>query len=277
MSKDLLKIENLVVSVKDTHQRLVNKLSFTIKRCHSLALVGENGSGKTTVSKAVLCFLPDNCHIQSGKILYSGVDITHLSRKKLQQIRGKKIATIFQNAQGALTPSMRVGAQIVETLRHHFVMSKEEALAKAYELLVNVHIEFPDRCLQQYPFELSGGMCQRISIAIALATNPELIIADEPSTALDSISQAQVLRVLKQIHQNNSTALILITHNLALVSELCDEMAIIRHGEIIEQGPVQRILNSPHHPYTQKLVNAVPRIPNIRNPLSSELLATTAH
>ncbi|CRH61063.1 oligopeptide transport system ATP-binding protein [Chlamydia trachomatis] len=242
-----------------------------------MALVGENGSGKTTVSKAVLGFLPDNCYIQSGRILYSSTDITRLSRRQLQTIRGKKIATIFQNAMGTLTPSMRVGAQIVETLRHHFDMSKEEAFSKARELLESVHIESPDRCLQLYPFELSGGMCQRVSIAIALATNPELIIADEPSTALDSISQAQVLRVLTQIHQNHSTALLLITHNLALVSELCEEMAIIRYGEIVEQGPVQELLHSPSHPYTQQLIRAIPRIPSPSYLSPTEPLATTAY
>lgn len=277
MSEDLLKIDNLVVSVKDSNQRLVNHLSLTIKRCQSMALVGENGSGKTTVSKAVLRFLPDNCYIQSGRILYSSTDITRLSRRQLQTIRGKKIATIFQNAMGTLTPSMRVGAQIVETLRHHFDMSKEEAFSKARELLESVHIESPDRCLQLYPFELSGGMCQRVSIAIALATNPELIIADEPSTALDSISQAQVLRVLTQIHQNHSTALLLITHNLALVSELCEEMAIIRYGEIVEQGPVQELLHSPSHPYTQQLIRAIPRIPSPSYLSPTEPLATTAY
>lgn len=277
MSEDLLKIDNLVVSVKNSNQRLVNHLSLTIKRCQSMALVGENGSGKTTVSKAVLGFLPDNCYIQSGRILYSSTDITRLSRRQLQTIRGKKIATIFQNAMGTLTPSMRVGAQIVETLRHHFDMSKEEAFSKARELLGSVHIESPDRCLQLYPFELSGGMCQRVSIAIALATNPELIIADEPSTALDSISQAQVLRVLTQIHQNHSTALLLITHNLALVSELCEEMAIIRYGEIVEQGPVQELLHSPSHPYTQQLIRAIPRIPSPSYLSPTEPLATTAY
>lgn len=277
MSEDLLKIDNLVVSVKDSNQRLVNHLSLTIKRCQSMALVGENGSGKTTVSKAVLGFLPDNCYIQSGRILYSSTDITRLSRRQLQTIRGKKIATIFQNAMGTLTPSMRVGAQIVETLRHHFDMSKEEAFSKSRELLESVHIESPDRCLQLYPFELSGGMCQRVSIAIALATNPELIIADEPSTALDSISQAQVLRVLTQIHQNHSTALLLITHNLALVSELCEEMAIIRYGEIVEQGPVQELLHSPSHPYTQQLIRAIPKIPSPSYLSPKEPLATTAY
>ncbi|ATW19931.1 peptide ABC transporter ATP-binding protein [Chlamydia trachomatis] len=277
MSEDLLKIDNLVVSVKDSNQRLVNHLSLTIKRCQSMALVGENGSGKTTVSKAVLGFLSDNCYIQSGRILYSSTDITRLSRRQLQTIRGKKIATIFQNAMGTLTPSMRVGAQIVETLRHHFDMSKEEAFSKARELLESVHIESPDRCLQLYPFELSGGMCQRVSIAIALATNPELIIADEPSTALDSISQAQVLRVLTQIHQNHSTALLLITHNLALVSELCEEMAIIRYGEIVEQGPVQELLHSPSHPYTQQLIRAIPKIPSPSYLSPKEPLATTAY
>ncbi|WP_322631969.1 ABC transporter ATP-binding protein [Chlamydia trachomatis] len=277
MSEDLLKIDNLVVSVKDSNQRLVNHLSLTIKRCQSMALVGENGSGKTTVSKAVLGFLPDNCYIQSGRILYSSTDITRLSRRQLQTIRGKKIATIFQNAMGTLTPSMRVGAQIVETLRYHFDMSKEEAFSKARELLESVHIESPDRCLQLYPFELSGGMCQRVSIAIALATNPELIIADEPSTALDSISEAQVLRVLTQIHQNHSTALLLITHNLALVSELCEEMAIIRYGEIVEQGPVQELLHSPSHPYTQQLIRAIPKIPSPSYLSPKEPLATTAY
>ncbi|AAF73561.1 ABC transporter ATP-binding protein [Chlamydia muridarum str. Nigg] len=277
MSKTLLKIENLVVAIKESNQRLVNHLSLTIKQRQSLALVGENGSGKTTVSKAILGFLPDNCCIQSGKIFYSGTDITRLSRKEFQSIRGKKISTIFQNAMGTLTPSMRVGTQIIETLRHHFVMSKEEAFAKARELLVSVHIESPDRCLQLYPFELSGGMCQRVSIAIALATNPELIIADEPSTALDSISQAQVLRVLKQIHQNNNTALLLITHNLALVSELCEEMAIIHHGEIVEQGPVHELLRSPSHPYTQKLIRAIPKIPNLYNPKHSKTAAIPAY
>ncbi|AFS26093.1 ABC transporter family protein [Chlamydia psittaci WC] len=261
MPDTLLNIRNLTIASNNPRRLLIDNLSLSIKKRHSLALVGENGSGKTTITKAILGFLPDNCEILEGDIFFENTNLKTLSYKKCQKIRGKKIATVLQNAIGSLTPSMRIGAQIVETLRQHNPITKQEAYAKALELLSSVCIPNPERCFHLYPFELSGGMRQRTVIAISLASSPELILADEPTTALDSVSQAQVLRILRKVHKEHHTAMLLVTHNLALVTELCDDIAIIKDGQLVETGSVKEIFSSPQHPYTKRLLKAVSKIP----------------
>lgn len=261
MPNTLLNIRNLTIASNNPRRLLIDNLSLSIKKRHSLALVGENGSGKTTITKAILGFLPDNCEILEGDIFFENTNLKTLSYKKFQKIRGKKIATVLQNAIGSLTPSMRIGAQIVETLRQHNPITKQEAYAKALELLSSVCIPNPERCFHLYPFELSGGMRQRTIIAISLASSPELILADEPTTALDSVSQAQVLRILRKVHKEHHTAMLLVTHNLALVTELCDDIAIIKDGQLVETGSVKEIFSSPQHPYTKRLLKAVSKIP----------------
>ncbi|KPZ39642.1 ABC transporter ATP-binding protein [Chlamydia psittaci] len=261
MPDTLLNIRNLTIASNNPRRLLIDNLSLSIKKRHSLALVGENGSGKTTITKAILGFLPDNCEILEGDIFFENTNLKTLSYKKFQKIRGKKIATVLQNAFGSLTPSMRIGAQIVETLRQHNPITKQEAYAKALELLSSVCIPNPERCFHLYPFELSGGMRQRTVIAISLASSPELILADEPTTALDSVSQAQVLRILRKVHKEHHTAMLLVTHNLALVTELCDDIAIIKDGQLVETGNVKEIFSSPQHPYTKRLLKAVSKIP----------------
>ncbi|QXE27018.1 ABC transporter ATP-binding protein [Chlamydia buteonis] len=261
MPDTLLNIQNLTIASNNPRRLLIDNLSLSIKKRHSLALVGENGSGKTTITKAILGFLPDNCEILEGNIFFENTNLKTLSYKKFQKIRGKKIATVLQNAIGSLTPSMRIGAQIVETLRQHNPITKKEAYARALELLTSVCIPNPERCFHLYPFELSGGMRQRTVIAISLASSPELILADEPTTALDSVSQAQVLRILRKVHKEHHTAMLLVTHNLALVTELCDDIAIIKDGQLVETGSVKEIFSSPKHPYTKRLLKAVSKIP----------------
>ncbi|CAG9045798.1 Oligopeptide transport ATP-binding protein OppD [Chlamydia abortus] len=261
MADTLLNIQNLTIASNNPRRLLIDNLSLSIKKRHSLALVGENGSGKTTITKAILGFLPDNCEILEGNIFFENTNLKTLSYKKFQKIRGKKIATVLQNALGSLTPSMRIGAQIVETLRQHNPITKKEAYAKALELLTSVCIPNPERCFHLYPFELSGGMRQRTVIAISLASSPELILVDEPTTALDSVSQAQILRILRKVHKEHHTAMLLVTHNLALVTELCDDIAIIKDGQLVETGSVKEIFSSPQHPYTKRLLKAVSKIP----------------
>ncbi|EGK69323.1 putative peptide ABC transporter [Chlamydia abortus LLG] len=261
MADILLNIQNLTIASNNPRRLLIDNLSLSIKKRHSLALVGENGSGKTTITKAILGFLPDNCEILEGNIFFENTNLKTLSYKKFQKIRGRKIATVLQNALGSLTPSMRIGAQIVETLRQHNPITKKEAYAKALELLTSVCIPNPERCFHLYPFELSGGMRQRTVIAISLASSPELILADEPTTALDSVSQAQILRILRKVHKEHHTAMLLVTHNLALVTELCDDIAIIKDGQLVETGSVKEIFSSPQHPYTKRLLKAVSKIP----------------
>ncbi|SPN73357.1 Glutathione import ATP-binding protein GsiA,oligopeptide transporter ATP-binding component,ABC-type oligopeptide transport system, ATPase component,nickel import ATP-binding protein NikD,ABC transporter [Chlamydia serpentis] len=261
MDSLLLNIKNLTIDSKNPAKTLVENLSLKLREHRNLALVGESGSGKTTITKAILGFLPENCFVKSGSISFEDIDINRLSPKELYKIRGKKIATILQNAMGSLTPSMRIGTQIIETLRQHHKINKNEAYQKAMKLLTDVRIPNPLHSFSQYPFELSGGMRQRVVIAIALASNPKLILADEPTTALDSMSQAQVLRILHNIQKQRKSTILLVTHNLSLVKELCDDVCIIKNGKLIETGPVEKIFSNPKDPYTLQLLNAVTKIP----------------
>ncbi|WP_246481875.1 ABC transporter ATP-binding protein [Chlamydiifrater volucris] len=259
----LLKVHELSIyheTMSGNFVPIVKDISFSIRKGDRFALVGESGSGKTMISKAITSFLPKKCTV-SGKILFDDTDLSTLSPKDIHKLRGKRISYIPQNAMGALTPSMKVGTQLTEPLIHHLGLSKEEAFEKALNLLENVKIANPRRCLSLYPFELSGGMRQRIVIAIALSCKPDLIIADEPTTALDSVSQWKVLSILNNLSKRYQSSLFLITHNLSIVPELCEYVAVMQSGNIIEIGPVKKVFSSPAHPYTQKLLDSFTKIP----------------
>lgn len=261
MPNTLLSIKNLTIESTTSKKILLRNLSLQLKSNQNLALVGENGSGKTTLIKAITGFLPDHCRITSGTITLKGLEITQMNYKQIHRLRGHVFSMVLQNAMGSLTPSMRIGHQIMETLNQQSNLSKQQKLDVAIQLLHSVNIHQAEECLSLYPFELSGGMQQRVAIAIALANSPEFLLADEPTSALDSISQTQVIRVLQKIRQDQLTTLLLVTHNLALVTDLCDQVLVIKQGEVVELGAVSTVFSTPSHPYTKSLLQAVTKIP----------------
>lgn len=261
MPNTLLSIKDLTIESVTSKKILIHNLSLQLHPNQNLALVGENGSGKTTLIKAITGFLPDNCRITSGTISLKGQEMNQISYRQLHRLRGSVFSMVLQNAMGSLTPSMRIGDQIIEALNKYSYLSKQKKRETAIQLLHSVNIQQAEECLSLYPFELSGGMRQRVVIAIALANSPEFLLADEPTTALDSISQTQVIRVLQKIRQDQLTTLLLVTHNLALVTDLCDQVIVIKNGEVVEMGAVSTVFSSPVHPYTKSLLQAVTKIP----------------
>ncbi len=259
---DLLKIENLSVeyTIGKRVVHAVNDVSFEIKSGESLALVGESGCGKSTIAKAILRILPDRgARISSGSILYEGEDLATMPEKGLEQVRGDKIAMVFQDPMTALNPVKRVIDQISGVIRlHNPGMSKREAEHRGVEMLKTVGIS-PDR-VRDYPHQFSGGMQQRVVVAIGLCCNPDLLLADEPTTALDVTIQAQVLEMMHALTQRRNTALLLITHNLGIVAENCDNVAVIYGGEIVEYGSVRELFKNPCHPYSIGLFGAIPDV-----------------
>lgn len=267
---------DILLSVKDlkieyTSQgslvHAVNGISFFMRRGTTLGLVGETGAGKTSTAKAILRILPDvSAKITQGSIEFLGEDLLGLSEKQMRRIRGQKISMIFQDPMTALNPIMRVGDQISEVIRLHNSISKIEAKQRAIKMLEMVGIS-QDR-YHEYPHQFSGGMKQRVVIAIALACGPELLIADEPTTALDVTIQAQVLDMINSLKQEYDTSMLLITHDLGVVAKVCDDVAVIYAGEIVEMGSKQAIFDNPIHPYTIGLFKAVPRIDDDADRLS---------
>ena len=245
--------------------RAVDNVSFYVEKGKALGLAGESGCGKTTIALSLLRILPPNGRIMSGKILFKGEDIVALDENYLRaNIRWKEIALIFQGAMNALNPIFRVGDQIVEAIRYHEPhVSAKEAKERAMKLFELVGIN-PER-VDSYPFELSGGMRQRAMIAMALACNPSLLIADEPGTALDVIVQAQILRLLRELKDKLNLSMILISHDLSIIAEVCEDVAIMYAGKIVERGPALAIFKKPLHPYTQGLISA---FPNVKAPKS---------
>ena len=256
---DLLKVEDLsvVYTAGKKIVRAVNGVSFEIKRGESLALVGESGCGKSTIAKAILRILPDRgAGISGGKILFEGQDLATLPEKEMQHIRGDKISMVFQDPMTALNPTMRVGDQIADGIALHDKLSKQEAEQKAMEILEMVGIS--RERYREYPHQFSGGMKQRVVIAIALACNPDLLLADEPTTALDVTIQAQVLDLINALKKKNNTAMLLITHDLGVVAETCDDVAVVYAGEIVESGSREEIFTNPMHPYLIGLFGSLP-------------------
>ena len=259
--KKLLEIQDLWVSYKtfEGKAKAVNGLNLSVCQGENLGLVGETGAGKTTTALSIMKLLPPRTgNIDKGKILFKGVDLTKKSEGYLQTIRGNKISMIFQNPLTSLNPVFTIGEQIGMVFMKHFNLSKKEAWKKAGEMLEVVGI--PSRRVEEYPHQFSGGMRQRVGIAASLSCKPDLLIADEPTTALDVTIQAQVLELMKELKEKYSTALIMISHNLGVISELCQNVAIMYAGSIIEYGSVEQVYKDPLHPYTQGLFAALPDI-----------------
>ncbi|MBW7650603.1 ABC transporter ATP-binding protein [Anoxybacillus sp. ST4] len=259
-----------VLEVKDLHisfdvyggeVQAVRGVSFDLYKGETLAIVGESGSGKSVTSKALMRLLPmPPAKIKQGQILLEGRDLTKLSEKEMQRVRGAEISMIFQDPMTALNPTMTIGKQITEVLLKHQQMTKAEAKARAIELLDLVGIKEPALRFKQYPHQLSGGMRQRIVIAIALACNPKVLIADEPTTALDVTIQAQILELIKDIQKKTGTSIIFITHDLGVVANVADRVAVMYAGKIVEKGTVDEIFYNPKHPYTWGLLASMPSL-----------------
>ena len=253
----VLEVKNLKVVFPAEHGPIcaVKGISLSIEKGECLALVGESGCGKSVTSLSIMKLLPDTALSRVDELRIDGIDIVNLSQKEMQKIRGDKIAIVFQDALSALNPVMPVGKQIEEVFLQHTDMSKAEAKKHAIMALEAVGIPEPERRCRDYPHELSGGMRQRVLIAMAFACNPDVIIADEPTTALDVTIQAQVLDVLAEMQKKKNTALLLITHDLSVVRRMADRVAVMYSGKIMEEAPMKELFRNPLHPYTQELIN----------------------
>lgn len=260
-SKPLLCVENLVATFPTPAGvvRAVDGVSFTVRPRQILGIVGESGSGKSVTSRAVMRMLRSPGQIDEGVIEFRGQDLLTLPEDQMRQVRGRDIAMIFQDPQAALNPVMRIGDQIEEAVRIHGG-SPEVARDRMLELLNQVGIPNPEKASERYPHEFSGGMRQRVVIAIALANKPALLIADEPTTALDVTIQAQILDLLRKLRDDLGIAILFITHDMGVVAELCDDVLVMYRGKVVERGPVDKILRAPQNPYTISLMNAVPHM-----------------
>lgn len=265
---NLLEVKDLRVSFHTYagEVQAVRGVSFTVKEGETLAIVGESGSGKTVTSKAIMGLIasPPGEIKKESQILYNGRDILKFNKKNWHDYRGKDAGMIFQDPMTSLNPTMKIGDQIAEGLIIHDKITKKEAKKKVMDILKKVSIPNPEERINQYPHEFSGGMRQRAVIAIALTCNPKLLIADEPTTALDVTIQAQILSLLKNIQTTEKTAIIMITHDLGVVAGIADKIAVMYAGQIVEHGTVVDIFKNPQHPYTYALLNAVPKL-NVAN------------
>ena len=253
----LLDVRDLTVTIAG--RAVVDRISFALRAREILALVGESGCGKSLTALAVMGLLPDAARITDGSVEFEGADLARLDEAAMRRIRGNRASVIFQEPVSSLDPLMTVGEQLIEGIRAHRAVSRGEARAQALAMLISVGITEPERRLVQHPFELSGGMCQRVMIAIALAAKPAMLVADEPTTALDVTIQAQILDLMKGLQRETGTAILLITHDMGVVAEMADRVAVMYAGRIVEQGPVEAIFERPRHPYTALLLRSVPR------------------
>ena len=260
MTEALLDIQGLsAVSGRDGGTPVLRDVGLTMRRGEVRGLVGESGAGKSTIGKALLGILPATVRITGGQIRFDGRDLLTLPAKDLRAIMGEEIALIPQDPQTALNPGRRIEAQLTDGLRMKRGLSAGAARTRALDLLSEVHIREPDRVLRAYPHELSGGMRQRVLIASAFALEPRLVIADEPTTALDVTVQKQILRLIRSLQEAHGTAVVFITHDLGVVAQICDSITLLFGGKVIEAGPTADVLARPVHPYTQALIAACPR------------------
>ncbi len=265
MQRDvLLKVDELrteFFSSKTKSVTAVDKVSFQIYKGEILGLVGESGCGKSVTSLSVMQLLKDTPgKVTHGQVLLDGQDLLKLSVGEIRAIRGGRMSMIFQEPMSALNPSMRIDRQMMETIMLHTDKNKEQARAHAADMLKKVGIPDPPRVLKNYPHQLSGGMSQRVMIAMALSCDPELLIADEPTTALDVTIQAQILDLMKKLQQEAQSSILLITHDLGVVAEMCSRVIVMYAGKIVEEAPVSELFNHPTHPYTQGLIASVPKL-----------------
>jgi oligopeptide/dipeptide ABC transporter ATP-binding protein len=257
----LLEVRDLFLEFKTSRGRLkaLNGITFDVQSGEVFGLVGETGCGKTVTGLSILRLLPRSASITGGQVIFEGVDLLTLGRSEIESVRGKKIAMIFQDPSTSLNPVFTVGSQIERVIHQHMKVTKQQAAAKALEVLAAVGLPDVERIMSSYPHQLSGGMQQRVMIAMALSCNPRLLIADEPTTSLDVTIQAQILRLLRGLQKKFDVSVILITHNLGVIAQTCDRLAVLYGGRVAESGSTRDIFNSPQHPYTRGLMNAIPR------------------
>ncbi|MGH3090586.1 MAG: ABC transporter ATP-binding protein [Rubrobacteraceae bacterium] len=266
-ANNVLEVKDLQVSFKTYagEVQAVRDVSFTLRKGETLAIVGESASGKSVTAKSLMGLLPDNSRVKGGTAMFDGRDLLKLSEKQMQKVRGPKIAMVFQDPMTSLDPTMRVGAQITESLKKHMGLRGRAAKERAIDLLKAVHIPNPESRLKQYPHEFSGGMRQRVVIAIALACDPDILICDEPTTALDVTIQEQIMELLAELQDKRGTSIILITHDLGVVAQVAHRVCVMYSGRVIETGTAQEIFNTPRLPYTRGLMTSIPRPTDDRN------------
>ena len=269
----LLEVKNLSVSFKTFFGEVeaVRNISFDVGKSQTVAIVGESGCGKSVTANSIMQLLPmPPAFFKTGKILFNGVNLLEKSDKDMQAIRGNEISMVFQDPMTSLNPTMKIGKQIVEGLVKHQKLSTTDAKKKAIEMLNLVAVPQPEKRVNQYPHEFSGGMRQRVMIALAMVSTPKLLIADEPTTALDVTVQAQILELMKDIQKKLDMSIILITHDLGIVADMSDKVIVMYAGQIVEEGTTEEIFKETKHPYTRKLLASVPRLDMSRDePLHS--------
>ncbi len=273
----LLKVKDLMIDFRTYGGTVqaVRGVSFSVEQGETVGIVGESGCGKSVTAKSIMKLLTSPpASYKNGEILFKGKNILQASERELEKLRGNEVSMIFQDPMTSLNPTMLVGQQIIETLLKHHKMPVKMAYEKALNVLREVGIPQPEKRMQQYPHEFSGGMRQRVMIAMALVCRPQLIIADEPTTALDVTIQAQILELMKEIQRQYETAIILITHDLGVVAEMCDVVVVMYAGKIVEKGRVQDIFNNPQHPYTKGLLKSIPRFDMDRNQRLSPIIGS---
>ncbi|MBN6188484.1 ABC transporter ATP-binding protein [Aneurinibacillus sp. BA2021] len=261
--KNILEVRDLHISFHTYagEVKAVRGVNFEVKKGETVGIVGESGCGKSVTAQSIMQLLPQPpTQYKQGQIVFNGEDLLKKNEKEMQKIRGKDIGMIFQDPMTSLNPTMKIGQQITESLIKHQGMSSGEAHKRSIELLTMVGIPQPDRRANQYPHEFSGGMRQRAMIAISLACSPKLLIADEPTTALDVTIQAQILELMKALQEKTGTSIIIITHDLGVVADMCDRVVVMYAGEVAETGTVDQIFYEPQHPYTKGLLKSVPRL-----------------
>ena len=269
MAEKLLEVKNLRTEFKrdKTWVTAVNNVSFSIQPGEILGLVGESGCGKSVTSLSIMKLLARNSKISNGEILLNGKDLLKEDKKGMRKIRGREVAMIFQEPMNSLNPCMRIEKQLTEAILLHNNFSKEEAHNRAFEVLKSVGIPEPDMTLKSYPHQLSGGMCQRVMIAMAMSCEPELLIADEPTTALDVTIQAQILELMQDLQKKLGMAIIMVTHDLGVIASMCDEILVMYGGRVCERGTADDIFYRPAHEYTKGLLRSIPKADNMNEKL----------
>ena len=257
----LLEVRDLFLEFKTSRGRLkaLNGISFDVQTGEVFGLVGETGCGKTVTGLSVLRLLPKSALVTRGQVIFAGVDLLTLAQREIESIRGKEIAMIFQDPSSSLNPVFTIGSQIERVIRQHIKVTARQASAQARDVLTAVELPDAEHIMASYPHQLSGGMQQRVMIAMALSCHPRLLIADEPTTSLDVTIQAQILRLLRDLQKKFEVSVILITHNLGVIAQTCDRLAVLYAGRVTESGSTGDIFNNPKHPYTRGLMNAIPR------------------
>lgn len=254
----ILKVENL--HIKNKEVEILSDISFQIKKGEIIGIVGESGSGKSTLIRALIQMMGNDEEITKGDIYFNNENILNISSNEIRSLMGKKIGVVFQNAGSTLNPIRKIGKQFVEVLQSHIKISKKEALKKAELVLEKVNLNDVKCILNSYPFELSGGMKQRVAMGLAIIMEPDLLVVDEPTSALDVTSQVQVVKEMMKLRDNFGTSIIIVTHSMGVVSHMVDKVAVMYAGSIVEYGDKESVLKNPMHPYTKALINSIPKL-----------------